>query len=422
VLSISTAALALLTLQTMAPSGGAGHRTSLRGGGPLSTLILPKAPSTLWHRLWANVPSSDRPATLEELPRIFPWLGPTRLSDKDRVTTPDDVDWRQAFFGMPRRIRLNVEPNVDRLPCDLTGEIEDVIVRTYRTLKHGVNYEAWGGVHPLTPHYRAKPTAPVRNPVHGEDGRMGYRQWVAMLYGDKDGLREPAKCVSFFIQDRKDDLPPNERSFRLTAAGYAMDNMKALAFVEAETPDLTIADAEEQVEQKCKDFVAAANNVAVALGRAVKLARYGEDAGIKIESTPLAVVRDRFWSATNDQFFAILNDLSALAAEAFVGEAISRRWLSVLERAALAIFDDVAPIQDILLRNFATKNGTVKNWLVEGRRQLVSMLRGYGPRGVELFKNLQLPVPETKKKRSKHHDHPERSADGMGTDRPTLVG
>jgi hypothetical protein len=99
--------------------------------------------------------------------------------------------------------------------------------------------------------------------------------------------------------------------------------------------------------------------------------------------------------------FRILNELSALAAEAFVGEAISRRWLSVLERAALAIFDDVAPIQDILLRNFATKNGTVKNWLVEGRRQLVSMLRGYGPRGVELFKNLQLPVPETKKKEVK---------------------
>src|SRR5262249_2268725 len=218
-------------------------------------------------------------------------------------------------------------------------------------------------VHPLTPHYRVKATDPVRNPVHGEDGRMGYRQWVAMLYGNKDGLREPATCVSFFIHDRTDDLPSSERSFRLTAAGYAMDNMKAFAFVEAETPDLTIADAEEQVEQKCRDFVAVANNVAVALSRAVKLALYGEDAGIKTESTPLAVVPDRFWSDPNDQFFAILNDLSTLPAAALVGEALSRRWLAVLERAALAIFDDVAPIQDILLRNFATKNGTVKNWL-----------------------------------------------------------
>jgi hypothetical protein len=36
VMSRSAAAIALLTLQTMAPSGGSGHRTSLRGGGPLS--------------------------------------------------------------------------------------------------------------------------------------------------------------------------------------------------------------------------------------------------------------------------------------------------------------------------------------------------------------------------------------------------
>jgi CRISPR system Cascade subunit CasA len=34
-LSRSGAAIALLTLQTSAPLGGAGHRTSLRGGGPL---------------------------------------------------------------------------------------------------------------------------------------------------------------------------------------------------------------------------------------------------------------------------------------------------------------------------------------------------------------------------------------------------
>jgi CRISPR system Cascade subunit CasA len=51
VLSRSAAAMALLTLQTMAPAGGAGHRTSLRGGGPLTTLVLPTVPATLWHRL-----------------------------------------------------------------------------------------------------------------------------------------------------------------------------------------------------------------------------------------------------------------------------------------------------------------------------------------------------------------------------------
>jgi CRISPR system Cascade subunit CasA len=397
IMSLSAAALALLTLQTMAPAGGSGHRTSLRGGGPLTTLIVPTAPTTLWHRLWANVSGGDKQPAVAELPRIFPWLAATRLSGRDgQTTTPDDVDWRQAFFGMPRRIRLDLEPNVDRLPCDLTGEIEDIIVRTYRTRPHGVNYEAWGGVHPLTPHYRARAGDPVRYPVHGQDGRIGYRQWVAMLYGDKDGLREPARCVSFFIQDRKDDLPADERSLRLMAAGYAMDNMKALAFVEAETPDLTIAEAEEEVAQKAKDFVAAANNVAVALGQAVRMALYGDSAGIKTDSTPLMTARDRFWDDTNDRFFTTLNSFSSLAAEAFAGERatiLGQQWRAVMERAALAIFDDVSPMQDAL-------SSDVKR-VVEGRRFLVRTLLGFGRRGTELFENLRLPVPETKSKKIK---------------------
>jgi CRISPR system Cascade subunit CasA len=123
---------------------------------------------------------------------------------------------------MPRRIRLNFEPNVERLPCDLTGEIDDVIVSTYRTRPHGTNYDAWGGRHPLTPHYR-KANDPVLYPVHGQDGRIGYRQWIAMLYGDSEGRREPATSVSLFVSTRKDDLPSGERSFRLMASGYAMD-------------------------------------------------------------------------------------------------------------------------------------------------------------------------------------------------------
>ena len=53
-------AAALVTLQTYAPAGGAGHRTSMRGGGPLTTLLTPVRKSasacTLWDRIWANVP------------------------------------------------------------------------------------------------------------------------------------------------------------------------------------------------------------------------------------------------------------------------------------------------------------------------------------------------------------------------------
>jgi CRISPR system Cascade subunit CasA len=418
VFSLSAAAIALLTLQTMAPAGGAGHCTSLRGGGPLTTLVLPNAPATLWHRLWANVYSNDHVPAPPDLPRIFPWLAPTRLSGKQgKTTTPEDVDWRQAFFGMPRRIRLDVEQNVHRLPCDLTGEVEDFIVRRYRTVPHGIDYDAWGGVHPLTPHYRAKASDPIRNPVHGSPGRMGYRQWVAMLYGDKDGLREPARCVSLFVHERKDDLPPNQRSFRLSAAGYAMDNMKALGFVEAETPDLTVAKADEAVAQKAKDFVAAANNVASSLSKAIRVALYSKFADFSAEPTLVMAARDRFWADTNDPFFSTLNDICSLPPDGFVGEqaaALGHRWRAVLERAALSIFDDIAPIQDAFSSDLKR--------VVEGRRSLVLTLLGHSPRGVELFTNLQLPVPKTKAKRSQRDGPRNRTSATMVASSSPVVG
>jgi CRISPR system Cascade subunit CasA len=398
VMSRSAAATALVTLQTMAPAGGAGHRVSLRGGGPLTTLVVPARPTTLWHLLWANVPPDGVRPTPSEFPRIFPWLGPTRVSNKEgQTTTPEDVDWRQTFFGMPRRIRLDFEPNVDRLRCDITGEIDDVIVRTYRARPHGTNYEAWGGVHPLTPHYRSKAGDLVRNPVHGQNDRIGYRQWVAMLYGAKDGLRDPAACVAHFLHVRKDDLSKLDRSFRLMAAGYDMDNMKARSFTEAETPEIVIpSDDGKAIAEAACSFVAAASNAGSALGQAIKIAFYGDGAKVDANSTPLTTARDRFWADTNDAFFDMLNRFSSLSTNELQAEAgtdLREKWRGVLEICALAIFDDIAPMQDVLSPNVER--------VVDGRRSLMRMLRGYGARGVELYKNLQLPVPEAKTARGK---------------------
>lgn len=46
------ATTALYTLQLNASGGGSGYRTGIRGGGPLSTLVLGK---TLWETCWLNV-------------------------------------------------------------------------------------------------------------------------------------------------------------------------------------------------------------------------------------------------------------------------------------------------------------------------------------------------------------------------------
>ena len=58
-LGLPAAAMALYTLQQFAPSGGAGNRTSMRGGGPLSTFVLPGtaggARPSLWRVILANL-------------------------------------------------------------------------------------------------------------------------------------------------------------------------------------------------------------------------------------------------------------------------------------------------------------------------------------------------------------------------------
>jgi len=138
-LSPWSAVLALFTLQINAPSGGVGHRVSLRGGGPLTTLVLPPESSrcnTLWHRLWLNVLTQEE---VERLPgnsdmtepeAIFPWMALTRTSEKKGMETyPEKVHPLQAYWSMPRRMRLHFSS--EKHVCDLTGEQANESVNSF---------------------------------------------------------------------------------------------------------------------------------------------------------------------------------------------------------------------------------------------------------------------------------------------------
>jgi CRISPR type I-E-associated protein CasA/Cse1 len=100
-LEAGLAAMALYAFQAHAPSGGAGSRTSMRGGGPLVTLVDPG--QGLWPLIWANVPEG-----MPQAVACLPWMAPTRLSDKGaQVVPPQGATFGpEAFFGMPRRLRL----------------------------------------------------------------------------------------------------------------------------------------------------------------------------------------------------------------------------------------------------------------------------------------------------------------------------
>ena len=72
----SCVATALFTLQTNAPSGGVGHRVGLRGGGPLTTLLMSdNTEDALWKKLWLNVLSQDELVGAKQIDSsVMPWL------------------------------------------------------------------------------------------------------------------------------------------------------------------------------------------------------------------------------------------------------------------------------------------------------------------------------------------------------------
>ncbi len=343
-LSRGGAAIALLTLQTSAPGGGAGHRTSLRGGGPVTTLVIPrasdKAPS-LWQILWANVPSElhlDRDA----LPMAMPWLGPTRTSNKNEITTPEHVHPVQAFFGTPRRIRLNFVTNTARAPCDLLGETDDVIVRSYITRPYGTNYTSWSKSHPLSPYYKQREQDAEWLPLHFKSSAVGYRQWTGLALKQASGLRVAAGNVRVFLRDRRHDAGitvGNEYKAGILACGYAMDNMKPLDFTEAYIPIIVTEtdDGDRELAIRAGEMVKAANYAVSMLAQTLNTALFGGQG--KADNSLLGGARARFWSSTEDEFYAALTKTARNP-----GDDLRELWLRFLRGKALAIFDGLSPI------------------------------------------------------------------------------
>jgi CRISPR system Cascade subunit CasA len=387
VLGLPAAAMALYTLQTYAPSGGAGHRTSLRGGGPLTTLALPHdAEDTLWRRLWLNVPYATEPVS-GDLPRVFAWLGSTRTSEGESVPVgPDDIHLLAVFWGMPRRIRLDFAPQPSGTVCSLTGEPITIGVATYRMRPWGMNYAV--PTHPLSPMYRAKPASAEWLYTHPQAGGLTYRHWIDMACaGDQQSATRRAASAVLTARGRLRAIRLGRG--RLWAAGYDMDNMKARGFVEAVFPLFVLADSQatEQLDALARNLVAAASEVAFLATKAVGAALNLEGS----DKSRLAALREDFLAQTEVAFFTALHRLSdRLAADPDDGEAlaaVSRPFFEqTLRPAAFAIFDRDVPLISLGAREAER--------IVAARSGLTAHLNGISKPGLKLFGMLGLPAPE----------------------------
>jgi CRISPR system Cascade subunit CasA len=342
------AAIALYALQAHAPSGGKGNRTSMRGGGPMVTMIDPGL--GLWQLVWANVPNG----TLAS-PDALPWIRSPRTSNNGEQVFPADAHPAEAFFSQPRRLRLIAEH----------GRITGVAQKPY-----GANYAGWE--HPLTPHYRVKAGSELL-PRHSRPGSFGYRNWLGVTARQKttDDTARRAKVVDLWGQR-------TQAFAEVIVAGWAMDNMKPRDFTFSRAPLINLPD---ELVERMEGMVVAAESIALALRGAIQ--------PLFAEGEAREAIREAFFIQTQAPFEARLTRLKSST-----WEELARDWLGDLQGAALELFEAQA------LPGLAERDVKEQAEIVQARRNLTAAFQGYGKQGREAFKALGLPVPEQKKRKA----------------------
>ena len=398
-LGLPAAAMALYTLQAYAPTGGAGNLTSMRGGGPLTALVVPvdhgdAPPVPLWRKIFANVGHCAKPKA-GELPKALPWLAPTLTSKKSRTVSLADAHPLQAYFGMPRRIRLvfSSQPGI----CSMTGR-EELLVTGFIQKPYGTKYRLWQ--HPLTP-YRRQKEAGEPYSAKPKSGRFGYRDWVAATVGSKDGkLAEQPTNIKLAKNNRSQALSQNKQATdaRVRVGGWAMNNMEAIAYLIAEEP-LHLAktpDQQRALDELARHFSEAADQAVSQLLAALKKALFSGQKNASNDRGILDQARAHFFDATEDEFHHLLDDLLQEMPEdgrLTDPNASARHWLRIMRHEALTIFDRLAPVplQD------AEK---AKN-IVDSYGILNATFAGLTKQSKTLYDKLDLPLPEPKSKTKK---------------------
>ncbi len=363
------AAMALFTLQTNGPAGGVGYRVGLRGGGPLTTLLLPeeRRSESLWHKLWLNViPEKDAHRlmygdwTINEPEAVFPWMGPTRTSDKrsGKDTLPDDVHPYQMYWGMPWRIRLDFMQKKQG-KCDLCGQKVQDLFSSFRTRNYGINYSG-PFEHPLSPH-KINDALPI--PMHGQKGGVYYRDWLGIVLGNYDRGQKPAAVVRHYLETRAEILDVGT-SARLWAFGYDLDKGKVRCWYDATMPVFALPeDVRDQLQETVILMVNAASSAAYNTRSQIRNAWYRRPKEIKGD---FSFIDRAFWQETESAFYEVLSRLVEAISRGEGTEPALASWDRTLYREAMALFDRYALAGDNEnrdLRRTVAAYKNLKRWL-----------------------------------------------------------
>jgi CRISPR system Cascade subunit CasA len=380
-ISAETAAVALFCFQTNSPSGGQGHLTSLRGGGPLTTLVkLKDGNNSLWRDVWINVLTKHSFKTDfgdDDYPRIFLWTNPEiqEYLGKGKAATANLFHPYSAYWSYPRRILLNVTeaPSV----CDVSNRTSDRSIKNYYTQTYGLNYGEGGWVHPLSPYYRMKDRL---LPLHPQPGGILYDNWISITIA-RGEAGEGARVVKHFLEWRAPDIQTVIHAF-----GYDMDNMKARCWYESEIPFFHIpAEHLEKFEETISQMLTAAEQVKANLSNAVKNAWFSHGQSVRGD---LGYVGSTFLKDTETTFYNYIQTIrEAIKVGSTDFVSLKTDWLGHLNSTALRLFDSITESGSMEFENVQR--------IVQARQSLFFF--NLGP---SIKRALGLPVAEKPAKRS----------------------
>lgn len=354
--SPAVAAMALYTFQTnvhyTAAGAGHSHQSTLRGPGPVTTIVLGE---TLWQTVWLNTilqgefdalgASAERHSDHD----IFCWLAPIRGSEAKQEITREDVHPAHMYWPTPRRIRLIRDS--DKGECSVSAKSQPAVFSKYKTDSDGIDYHPpWN--YPLCPNTGL-------NAVKTSSSQLGYQQWTEFVFSKSD--YRPALSVQKCWQ-RSTSLLQNER-LRLWVFGFRIrgDRATVRAYRERKMPLFTVTpEVRVEFENFAHQLVNAADHLAGELKTALKRGLYGKKknggwdfaAHIKSSAEQKSVLDDtatRFWRDTEPLFFDYLSEAQSVLERNKDHDPdddltldLRRKWLEGLrEDHLLLLYDEV---------------------------------------------------------------------------------
>lgn len=379
-LSLPMAALALFTLQVNAPSGGQGHRTGLRGGGPMTTLIRPNnSDSNLWQKLWLNIINrkfSKYPDPDLTDGSVFSWLAATKVSDQTgEPIYRQDVHPLHIYWAMPRRIRLVIDTLTDesdsKLIDDITGEQCQQVVSQYRTQNYGHNYEGDWSSHPITP-YRFNPKKPEDTPysIKAQPGGINYKLWHMLTFTGKE---KDSGFIRARVLDHANEIYEASEG-RISASGlwafsYDMDNMKARGFYSKELPIYYIPPSQQtDLLQTVLELHELTDSIIKQLRNSIKYSWMSERQA-KDSKGDMSMIDSMFWQRSEPLFFKTIE--SAVNNNGQLTSTSATEWLGKISKLTEQIYEEQVLSTAVIKQRHMEQLNSLRAFLY-GNKQLTA--------------------------------------------------